>query len=84
MKTKKDTLQEKQTALVRLQSKSNQALDIVTSTINNLTTVNDEIDSTIAEISELQTQLQTVQNDLNSTKDRNSKVVEKFKSLIEV
>ena len=79
-----NTIQEKQTALKRLQTKSNQALDLVTTTINNLTTVNAEIDSTIADITELQSQLQNVQNDLATTKDRNSRVVEKFKNLIEV
>ena len=83
MHTKVNAIREKQKALARLQAKSNQALDVVTATINKLTVVNDKIDNTISEISDLQGQLQTMQNDLSSTKERNKRVVERFKCLIE-
>ena len=83
-KTITNTIQEKQLILANLQTKSNQALDIVTSTINNLNTVNEEIDTTISDIMDLKNQLQNVQDDLSTTRERNSKIVEKFKSLIEV
>lgn len=55
---KKDIITEKQRTLQLLQSQSSRALDIVTSTINQLSTVNEKIDVTISEIGEAKAKLQ--------------------------
>lgn len=79
----KNIIEEKQKQLEVLRTESSRALDIVTSTINSLTTVNEKIDVTISEINEAKAKLQSTENDLNETKIHNAKVIDKFKSLIE-
>ena len=49
MKTK-NIIEEKQKQLEALRTESSRALNIVTSTINSLSTVNEKIDVTISEI----------------------------------
>ena len=80
---RKNIIEEKQKVLQTLQSESSRALDIVTSTINQLATVNEKIDVTISEINEAKTKLQTTENDLNKTKLHNTKIIDKFRALIE-
>ena len=84
MRKKKDIIEQKQLELKRLSNQSVAALDLVTSTINNLNTINEEIDVKVSEIKEANAQLQSTEDDLMSTRNHNSKVIEKFKSLIEV
>lgn len=79
----KNIIEEKQKQLDSLRTESSRALDIVTSTINSLTTVNEKIDVTISEINEAKEKLQSTEDDLNQTKIHNAKVIDKFKSLIE-
>ncbi len=50
MKRVQDLVSQKQDELIRLKEVSGRAIDIVTSTINQLSCVNDEIDGKIAEI----------------------------------
>ena len=58
MRTKTmNIIEEKQQMLRILQSESSRALDIVTSTINQLATVNEKIDVTISEINEAKAKL---------------------------
>lgn len=80
---KKDILEQKQTELRQLQSKSNRALDIVTSTINQLATTNEEIDVKISEIEEYERQFKDTREALEKTREHNAKVSAKFKALIE-
>lgn len=80
---KKDILEQKQTELRQLQSKSNRALDIVTSTINQLATTNEEIDVKISEIEEYERQFKDTREALEKTREHNAKVSVKFKALIE-
>ena len=82
MKTK-NIIEEKQKTLHKLQSKSNRALDIVTSTINQLETVNKKIDVTINEIIDTKAKLQSTEDDLNKTRLHNTKIIDKFRALIE-
>ena len=82
MKTK-NIIEEKQKALRKLQSKSNRALDIVTSTINQLETVNEKIDVTINEIIDAKAKLQSTEDDLDKTRLHNTKIIDKFRALIE-
>lgn len=79
----KNIIEEKQKQLVVLQAESNRALDIVTSTINSLATVNEKIDVTMSEISEAKTKLQSTEDDLSKTRLHNTKIIDKFRALIE-
>lgn len=81
---KKDLIAQKQLELARLNNQSNNALNLVYSTINNLNTINEQIDVRVSEIEEAKAQLQNTEDDLRNTKERNAKVIEKFKALIEV
>ena len=83
-KNKKDIITQKQLELAKLMSRSSTALDLVTSTINNLSTINEEIDVRVSEIEEAKTKLQNTEDGLKNTRDHNAKVIEKFKALIEV
>lgn len=82
MKTK-NIIEEKQKTLRKLQSKSNRALDIVTSTINQLETVNEKIDVTINEIIDAKAKLQSTEDDLDKTRLHNTNIIDKFRALIE-
>lgn len=83
MKLQKDIIAEKQKELEKLQNQSDQALDLVTSTINGLATVNEKIDVTLSEINEAKAKLQSTEDDLQKTKEHNIKVIEKFRNIIE-
>lgn len=80
----KGIIKEKQKTLQKLQTKSSRALDVVTSTINRLITVNEKIEATINEIDDAKEKLQQTENDLNKTKSHNTKIIEKFKALIDI
>ena len=82
MKNNFDIITQKQTKLRKLQKKSNSALNLVTSTINNLSIVNEKIDQTIYEIEEAKMQLNNTEAELQETKDKNSIIITKFKNLI--
>ena len=69
--------------LQKLQFEANRALDVVTSTINQFATVNEKIDVTISEINEAKAKLQSTEDDLNKTRLHNTKIIDKFKALIE-
>lgn len=58
-------------------------MDIVTSTINSLATVNEKIDVTMSEISEAKAKLQSTEDDLSKTRLHNTKIIDKFRALIE-
>lgn len=79
----KSIIEEKQKQLTALQEESNRALDIVTSTINSLATVNEKIDVTMSEISEAKAKLQSTEDDLSKTRLHNTKIIDKFRALIE-
>lgn len=79
----KNIIEEKQNMLRTLQSQSSRALDIVTSTINQLATVNEKIDVTISEINEAKAKLQSTEDDLSKTRLHNTKIIDKFRALIE-
>ena len=82
-KKKKNILEQKQAELSKLQCQSNQALNIVTTTINLLATTNEKIEVEISEISEIERQFRETREALEKTKEHNSKVSAKFKALVE-
>ena len=84
MKKTIDIIMEKENVLRKLQAESSMALDIVTSTISQLATVNERIDVTISEIGETKAKLQSTEDDLNKTRLHNTKIIDKFKALIEM
>ena len=79
----KNIIEAKQRKLEELRVKSSKALDIVTSTINQLSNVNEEIAANISEICEAKERLQLTEDDLNKTKEHNEKIIDKFRTLIE-
>ena len=82
MKTK-DVIALKQQQLIKLNEESGRAIDLVTSTINNLESVNNNIDSQIEEINKLVETLSSTEDGLNQTRLNNTKIIEKFRNLIE-
>lgn len=82
MKTK-DVIALKQQQLIKLNEESGRAIDLVTSTINNLESVNNKIDSQIEEINKLVETLSSTEDGLNQTRLNNTKIIEKFRNLIE-
>lgn len=84
MKKVKDLVSQKQQELIALKEASGHALDIVTSTINDLSAVNDEIDKKIAEIESIENSLADAKTGFDSTRLKNVKIIEKFRNLIEV
>ena len=79
----KNIITQKQKVLRSLQTRSANAIDMVTTTINKLSSVNEQIDITIGEIEDAKAKLQNTENDLNTTKEHNVKIINKFKALIE-
>ena len=82
MKTK-DVIALKQQQLIKLNEESGRAIDLVASTINNLESVNKKIDSQIEEINKLVETLSSTEDGLNQTRLNNTKIIEKFRNLIE-
>lgn len=79
-----DIVGQKEEALRKLKSDSNLALNIVTSTINQLEDINNKIDVQIEEIKETKEKLQMTENELDTTRLHNTKIIDKFKMLIEL
>ena len=80
---KTNLIEEQQKVLQSLQSQSANAIDMVTITINQLSSVNEQIDVTIGEIEDAKSKLQHTEDDLSKTKEYNAKIINKFKTLIE-
>lgn len=83
MKKTNNIIEVKQKELEVLQAESSSALDVVTSTINQLLAVNEKIEANMSEIAEAKAKLAVTEEGLNTTKERNSKIIGKFKALIE-
>ena len=79
----KNIIKEKEKALRSLQAESNNAIDMVTATINKLSSVNEKIVATICEIEDAKAKLENTENNLSKTKGLNDKIIEKFKALLE-
>lgn len=83
LKKKIDLLQEKDEKLQYLQKKSYSAIDIVTNTLDSLAKTNVEISATIEEIDEAKRNLDNTKLGLVATKNRNERIIERFKAMIE-
>ena len=80
----KNIIEKQQQVLHSLQTKSANAIDVVTATINKLSSVNEKIDKTIGEIEDAKLKLQHTEDDLSTTKEHNAKIINKFKALLDI
>lgn len=84
MKRKTDLVSQKQNELIYLKAVSGRAIDVVTSTISQLASVNEQIDAKILEIEKIEETLAESKSEFDSTRLHNSRIIEKFRNLIEV
>lgn len=78
-----DFIVTKQEELIALNEESGRAIDLVTSTINNLMGVNEKIDKAIAEIAEAKNRLNSTETELSDRRLRNAKIVANFQKILE-
>lgn len=79
----KDFLEQKRKQLNMLAMQQSSALSMVNHTISSLQSNNEEIASVISEIEDYRRQLETEQQELTDVKDKNTRIIENFKRLIE-
>ena len=77
-------LEQSQAVLEELSHQSAQALDLVTSTIRNLTSINSEISRTRQDIQRELKALEAIDASLDKTQEKNTRIAERFAALIEV
>lgn len=78
----KSFVDKKYEELLALNAESTDALDVVTRTINRMNTINDKISAVETEIEDAKQKLNDTTNGLRQTKERNMKIMDKFKELI--
>lgn len=83
MRFKKDVLAQKQEELTAYQEQANAAVSLVTSTVDNLSQINDAISEKIQEIEEYQAELAKTRDGLNDAREKNARVINNFRSLLE-
>ena len=76
-------IEEQENKLAALERKSADALDVVTSTIKNLDGINSEIEEIMYAINEQRAKLESTYGQLRERKEKNGKIINKFKNLIE-
>lgn len=86
MRSKKDTniLDQKKQSMERLVEASVHAVDVVKSMISNLQSINDQIETQKAEIDTYIEQLSATRVDLNTTKEKNDRVMGNIKKMFEL
>lgn len=77
-----DILHKKQAQLANYTTQFDNAVALVTSTINSLDEINAGITETIREIEDYQQELETTRAGLNDAKAKNSKVIANFRALL--
>lgn len=77
-----DLLQEKEARLAELSLRSDSAVQMVQSTINNLAIVNQNIEETMGEIDTYLQRLNETRASLDSTHGKNQKVMQNFSQLL--
>ena len=82
-KTKKDICTQKKKQLTALHKKADSALNVVTSTIRNLNTINEKIDAEVKEIETIEAELNATKSDMMADRERNNKIINKFTQLLE-
>lgn len=79
----KDVLQQKQKELADCQKRFGAAISIVTSTVQNLSQINEQIKTKVEEIEEYQSQLNTTKAGLEDTKRKNERIIKNFNALLD-
>lgn len=82
VETQPDILQIKRAQLNNYISQFNIAVDVVTSTIDDLGDINRGIEETINEIDAYQQELEATRIGLNNAKSKNDKVIANFRALL--
>lgn len=80
----KDVLQQKQKELADCQKQFGTAISIVTSTVQNLSQINEQIQTKVQEIEEYQSQLDTTKAGLKDTQKKNERIIKNFNALLDV
>lgn len=77
-----DVLQTKKQELAEITMEFDSAVSMVNNTVQNLCNLNDKISEKIKEIDDYQAELSQTRAGLDSTMERNSKVISNFKALL--
>ena len=80
----KDVLQQKQKKLVDCKTQFDAAISVVTSAVKNINTINTEIQTTIQEIEEYQSQLDETKAGLKDTQKKNERIIKNLNALLDV
>lgn len=83
VRKQKDFIAQKKAELVNLREMSAGAIDLITDTIDRLSLINNEIDTKIVSIEEAKAELELTEKDLMATRDKNEKIANRFKQLVE-
>jgi hypothetical protein len=83
VRKQKDFIVQKKAELASLREVSAGAIDLITNTIDRLSSINDEIDTTIVSIEAAKAELDLTEKDLMATRDKNEKIANRFKQLVE-
>lgn len=78
-----DFIATKQEELIALNEESGRAIDLVTSTINNLMGVNEKIDKAITEIADAKNRLNSTETELSDRRMCNAKIIANFQKILE-
>lgn len=80
----KDFLQQKKKKLMDCQTQFNAAVPIVTSAVESLNTINADIQTTVQEIEEHQSQLDETKAGLKDTQKKNERIIKNLSALLDV
>lgn len=81
-KKMQDVLEQKEAKLSVLTKKSDDAVQLVRSTMNGLDAIDAEIEQTISEIDEIQTRMSNARAGLEARRNKNQRIKQNFKSLL--
>ena len=81
-KKMQDVLEQKEEKLLSLNQKSDDAVQLVRSTLNGLEAIDVEIDQTISEIDEIQNRMSAARAGLEERRNKNQRIKQNFKSLL--
>jgi len=79
-----DMLKQKQSELDGYVVQAEDAVSAITDAMNNLETINSDIDQKIQEIDDYQNQLASTREGLDKARIRNQKIAKNFRQLLEV
>lgn len=81
-KKMQDVLEQKEAKLSVLTQRSDDAVQLVRSTMNGLDAIDAEIEQTISEIDEIQAHMSTARAGLEARRNKNQRIKANFKSLL--